>query len=229
VLSSATTTRTMDKSTATRLISVHTPKAAGTSLRRILQQHFGAAYMDDNDDPADPLSKRNLDPCNYFGQKKRFPANISCVHGHMHPGRYVEGDYLLITFLRQPIENIISIYYFWRTLTPGPHGALFDYFINYNPSLVELARLPLLKNLFSHSYFGGFDMSRFTLIGRHEDRDSGLHRMQEMLDIDAPADLHDHRTPPSEERLEAENDPALRRKLGDILIDDIRFYEKWAR
>jgi hypothetical protein len=220
----------MDKSTATRLISVHTPKAAGTTLRRILQQHFGTAYMEDYaDDPADPLSLRNLDPCNYFGYKKRFPANISCIHGHIHPGRYAEGDHLLITFLRHPIDNIISIYYFWRTLSPGPHGALFDYFRSTSLSLIEVARLPLLRNLFSHTYFGGFEMSRFALIGSHEDRDSGLHRMREMLDIDALVELHENKTPPSEERLEAENDPALRRNLGDILIDDIRFYEKWTR
>lgn len=212
------------------LMSIHAPKAAGTALRSILQRHFGEAYMDDYaDDPANPLSQRNLDPARYFARKEPYPPGISCIHGHMHAGKYAEGDHLLVTFLRHPVDNLISIYYFWNNLKPGQHGALFAYFHENNLSLLDMARLPLLRHLFTRTYFGGLDMSRFAVIASHEEREAGLRRIGRLLGIESLPDWRENHTPLSEARANAESDPALRRELEDILIEDVRFYERWAR
>ena len=54
----------------TKLISVHTPKAGGTSVSKILSEAFGAAYLADyTDDPAEPLSERNINPAAYFARR----------------------------------------------------------------------------------------------------------------------------------------------------------------
>jgi len=213
----------------TQLLSVHVAKAGGSSLLRLFQQAYGDALLPDYaENPADPLSPRVLDPARYAARQGTFPPGIACIHGHFHPAKYViTRDTLLATILRHPVENIISIYFFWKTLAKG-HDRLHDYFIDQNLTLLETARLPLLRNLFSKTYFEGFDMRRFNLIGRHDNRASTLLRLGVLTGRNFAAGVHENPTASSPARDQAKADPVLRRQLEDILAEDIRFYERFA-
>ena len=213
----------------TKLISVHTPKAGGTSLSKILSEAFGAAYLGDyKDDPADPLSERNINPSAYFARNRMLPDGVDCIHGHFHPGQFRADDVFLFTILRHPIDNIVSIYSFWKAHTDST-SALHAYFLAKKLSVLEMAQLPLLCFLYSASYFGGFDMARFDLIGRHECRRDALAALGERMGIALDATAHENATPPSSEREELLSDERLRTALKDILAEDIRFYERYAR
>jgi hypothetical protein len=208
---------------------VHVPKAGGSSLLRALERAYGAAFRTDyRDNPADPLSQRVLDPASYLARGERFPAGVDCVHGHFHPGKYaIDDGVVLATILREPVDNLISIYSFWKNLPRG-HDALHDYFLDRQLGVLECARLPLLRRLLSETYFGGFDMGRFDLIGRHDDRAAALRRLGGLVGASLDVDLHENATPKDERRLEMSEDRALRHRLEQLLADDIRFYQRYA-
>jgi hypothetical protein len=90
------------------LISIHVPKCAGGSIRRLLKEWFG-----------DRLYRH------YFQQLDGPPPRHAlgpgtCVHGHFNRAKdfgvmdyYPEADQL-ITILRDPLEIVISNYFFWK-------------------------------------------------------------------------------------------------------------------
>ena len=212
-----------------KLISVHTPKAGGTSLSTALSKALGDAFQTDyQDDPADPTSERNIASGRYFSRMRRLPDGVSCIHGHFHPGQFHPGEGLLFTVLRHPVDNIISIYFFWKSLQ-SQGQPLHDYFLKNRLNIVEMAQLPLLRYLYSQTYFGGFDMGRFDLIGRHEDRASAFERLSRLTGIDLDVSLHENVTLPDQGRQVLLEDHSTIQKLHNILADDIRFYERFSK
>lgn len=211
------------------LVSVHAPKAGGTSVGQMLARYFGTGFIADyTENPADPSSPRALDPVGYLSRKTTLPPKAACIHGHFHPGKYELGDAFLFTILREPVDNIISIYFYWKRM-PRRADALHRYFIDRELSILEMARLPTIQWLYSRTYFGGFDMGRFDLIGRHDQREAALGRLAESIDARFDTSIKERVGPTTEERQRMEADPALRRGLEDILADDIRFYEQHTR
>lgn len=213
-----------------RLFSVHVAKAGGTALGRAFGHAFGTGLVTDYaDDPANPLSRRHLDPERHLCGRHKAPDHARCVHGHYHPAKYaLDADDYLFTLLREPVDNIISIYFFWKSL-PRSDSPLHCYFLDNKPSLLETARLPLLRRLFCRTYFGGFDMARFNLVGRHDARTDTLARLGSDIGIPVDGGARVNETPPSPERVEVETDTRLHRLLQDVLSDDIRFYETHTR
>ncbi len=210
------------------LLSVHYPKAAGTATADLLRRHFGESLLlDYADDPADPTSRRNLDTQSFFDPALTLPADIRAVHGHFHPGKYRHvKDALWVTVLRHPVDTIISIYWFWSSYESD--SPLHRYFRERRLSVEELARLPLLRRLMSETYFGGVDMSRFSLIGRHEARAESLAALASLLGVTLPPDEAKNQTPNQEGLLDMLSDGALRRRLVNLLAEDVAFYERWA-
>jgi hypothetical protein len=89
--------------------------------------------------------------------------------------------------------------------------------------------LPLIRFLFSRTYFEGFDMGRFDLIGQYSDRESTLKRLSERIGVPLDCSIAENVTSKTQEMLEAFANQALRRTLEDILAEDIRFFERHAR
>jgi len=91
------------------LISLHIPKCAGQSFRRVLEQWYGSRFY-----------------IHYFQQYNALPPRHElkpgiCIHGHFNRTRGfgVMGYYpevrQFITVLRDPLEAAISNYFFWKT------------------------------------------------------------------------------------------------------------------
>lgn len=209
-----------------KIISVHTPKTGGTSIRTALANAFGAAFaVDYSEDPADPTSPRQLDPEQYFSRNRGLPVGIRCLHGHFHPAQFNLEDTFLFTLLRHPVDNIISIYFFWKALPPQGQP-LHDYFLSRGMDILAMARLPLLRHLYSRTYFGGFDMTRFDLVGRHEARAAALDKLSQVAGVAIDTSVQVNVTGVSAEREKLLADGARMQQLHDILDEDIRFYEK---
>jgi hypothetical protein len=215
-----------------RIVSIHTPKAGGTSMLNLWQRTFGMhrVMTDYLDPPANPGAEHALDPEGWAGRRPvSIAEDILVVHGHFKPQKYdlIEHAFRL-TMLRHPVDNIISIYFYWKKIPPQP-SALHQYFLSRNLSLLEMARLPLLRRLYSETYFGGWDMSRLDFIGRHEDRPAELLRLGKLIGAELTADVHLNATEAGEDdeaRARVLADTALVSRLTDVLVDDIRFYEK---
>lgn len=213
-----------------KIISVHAPKAAGSMLLIQLQKIFGSAvYIDYQDDPANPCSPRNIDPSFYSRQPLPDLSSYSVVHGHFHPEKYngVDGAFRM-TFLRHPVENVVSIYRFWLLSPPNMWGSpLFKYFKEKNLDLESFASLPLIRNLYSESYFGGYDMNRFDFVGDYAFLQRDLACFGELVGLDIGCD----------DRINDTSEIAMDRgmpvylptmdeleKLGGLLERDIDFY-----
>jgi len=216
------------------IVSIHTPKAAGTTLLTLFRQAYGedAVLVDVADSPANPTSPMHLDPEGWLERRpSRLPPRIKVVHGHFHPVKFDKLDNAFrLTFLRHPVDNLVSIYFYWKQITPQPN-ALHQYFLSANLDILGLARLPLYRNLYTSTYFGGWDMGRLDFIGRYETREKDLARLESVLGVPLDATLHVNATEPERINLEREamlDDRRLIGRLTDILAEDISFYEKYV-
>lgn len=210
------------------IISVHVPKTAGITLLHVLKRTFGpdAVFADYVDDPCHPASERNLDPEGYFSHPHTFPTGYNVVHGHFHIGKYADiSRAFRMTFLRNPVDTMLSIHSFWQTFGYG-HNALHDYFLKNKLDVLETARLPLLRHMLSCSYFGDVDMKLFDFIGCYESFAVDIERLSSKLGIPLVADVHLNQLNTEVLSCKADDSPRTRLLLRDILIDDVRFYEE---
>ena len=199
-----------------RTVSVHFPKAAGSSLKSQFEALLGDQVAFDYGH--DPLVVADR-------QAVAFPARKQLVHGHFHPSRYDPTEGYWLTFLRHPVDNLFSIYFYWIDL-PEPGHCVHARFLRERPSVLEFAAYPGISTLMSETYFGGFDMRRFDFIGFHETRAADLGRLGADLGLPLAAETYENRTADTAERREIKADGALRRRLADLLAADVAFYDR---
>jgi hypothetical protein len=197
------------------LVSIHFAKAGGTSLAHILKQHYGDGLEFDFQN----------DPCRSDGSvcgPLELARTVTAVHGHMRPDVYpVDSTTKLITFLREPVDKLLSVYFFWLTLKPcgSPDH---DKFLADRPSVFEYAEET--AGVAFSAYFGGFNMSRFNFIGFHDRRKHDLKTLSTLLGFPCPSEVALNTTPYSPERVAISTDPKKMSRLAAILRNDISFY-----
>jgi hypothetical protein len=202
------------------LVSIHFPKAAGSSLRGALARHFGDGLtLDYEHDPVNPDHLLSAPPA--------LPDHTRAVHGHFRADRYAAYRRAChVTFLREPVANLISIYYFWRKFPPAG-SPTHDRFLDERPTVLDFARFYWpVRRLMSVSYFGGFDVNSLDFVGFHETRARDLARLSKMLNIDLPAETYENRTPHDDERTALADDGRTLAALRSLLADDVCFYER---
>lgn len=203
------------RSVALELISVHYAKTGGTSLWAELARHYGDAIFADHDhDPCNPTQRYN--------PPTELPATVKAVMGHIRPDLYPIAPHTkLITFLREPVDKLLSIYFFWRNLPPcgSPEH---DAFLANRPSIFSYAEE--IAGVSIEAYFGGFDMSRFDFIGFHDLRHEHLSCLSAMLGFEIASDVVLNVTPYSQERISIQSDWKAMSRLREILDVEVTFY-----
>jgi hypothetical protein len=215
------------------LIAVHFPKAGGSAFRTTLQTALGkdAICLSYDCDPVDPANPMWTCP-DWFLRNR--PATIEpyrAVYGHLPIQKFdLVPDSIRIVLLREPVQNLISIYFFWCAMFEMDmrgHG-LYEFVKKERLSLFEFAHIPALRYLMSRSYFGGYDMRGFDVVGVYDRRREYFDEVSRRLGISLLADGLENVTPPSEERGNVMADSKLIRQLRDLLRDDVRFYERYS-
>ncbi len=217
-----------------KIISIHVPKAAGTSLLELWKKSCGVdcVLMDYDEMPGDPKANFIIDPIGWaLNRPTVLPDGIKVVHGHFRPYKYdLLKNVFRLTMLRHPVDNLISIYCYWKKIPPQPN-AIHEYFLANDLDILGLARLPMIQNLYNDTYFGGWDMGQLDFVGRHENRTEDLTRLAGMLGIKLDTSLHFNATEPKGFNREKEaivTNTKVVSRLNDLLADDIKFYEKYA-
>lgn len=154
------------------LVSVHLPKTAGSSFALALGRSFGARLLRDYSDfPINtPRLERNrsaLEQC-LLNERRDFGA-IQCIHGHFLPLKYlqlsVKREITFITWMRHPVERLISHYHFWRRVNANDRlPALHRKMIQEDWSIERFCLGSELQNLYSQFLFG-FPLENFSFIG----------------------------------------------------------------
>jgi hypothetical protein len=157
------------------IISVHLPRTGGTSFLTVLEKHFGTSLRKDYGDlPANtPVDERNqaaLDSARGIAELDY--AGVDCIHGHFLPVKYhllaERREVLFVTWLRHPVERIISHYHFWkRTYDPVSVPALHRRVVEEDWSLERLCLSREMKDLCGQ-FFWKFPPSKFSFIGLTE-------------------------------------------------------------
>lgn len=157
------------------LISLHLPKTAGTSFGKSLGDHFGNALLLDYDD--NPIAKSIQ-----TRSREAIEASIEladnglndyqCVHGHFLPVKYLllstKINTRFITWMRDPVERMLSHYYFWQTYYDPEKAAVHHKrFIEEKWSLERFCLGPEFRNIY-HQYLWGFPLRSFNFIGISE-------------------------------------------------------------
>ncbi len=206
------------------LVSLHVPKAFGTSLRDVLVRHYG------RDQVAEDYAV-SMESCSSGERRVRppLPPSATVVHGHFPASRYADlAARRRITFLRDPVARTISHFFFWQG-EPRHGSALHDRLLDERLGLLEFAKLPAIRRFYSDTVFGGCDMQAFDLVGVVEDLNRDWPRFQRLTGIDATLPhLNRNRYPGySEIAARVMADPGLMRELRRILADDIQFYARY--
>ena len=220
-----------------QIIAIHMPKTGGTSLKHQISTLFdkNEVYFDYEEDPANPSSLIHIDP-NYY-QKQTLPTvGARFIYGHFPSCKYRNvKDAFKMTFLREPIDNVISIYNFWMlNVAEQWDSPLFKYFVENDLSIVEFSRLPIIKNLYSKIYFQGNDIESFDFVGDFKLYDDELDRLGSMLNMKFIKTVHENVT----ENIVGENTIKMIAKdtlsakeielISSSLANDIKFYERYS-
>ena len=216
------------------LVSVHFPKAGGTSLARAYEEAFGVDQVlwDYDNDPADPTTRVNLHPSRDAMLRPSTLAPYRAVHGHFHPNFYTNvTDAVWVVALRHPVDNLLSIYFYWKMFTDEELmiNPLHRYVHNEISDIVTFATIPRMRYLMTEVYFKGVDMARFDVIGDASDLDGYAARVGKAAGFSIDALPRENETALSEHRREIVDNPRIQRQLRDLLADDLRFYERHAR
>lgn len=216
------------------LVSVHVPKCAGTSFLDALTEAFGrdAIYRDYDDRPVDPAAPVNLDPAGFFERAHAggYPllAGKRVVHGHFHARKYAAlGEGVRrIAFLREPIDRMISHYYYWMS-TPLTDHALRSYVVRNRLSVYEFARLPLIHDFYTRTFFSGVDLGTFAFVGFFETYREDVARLSARLGTHLPMRSANANKAGryGDRRAELLADAALMASLRDLMRADLAFYD----
>lgn len=215
------------------LISVHFPKGAGSSLRSVYDDAFGPECVlgDYSHDPIDPCGLINVHPERYESTKPDSLGPYAAVHGHFHVGRYDRvKNAARVVALREPVDNLISIYFFWDSLRRASatgHG-VFQHFCETNLSLLELATVPALRYLASGYYSRSVDMGCFDIIGDFKDLSKYVTSISALTGVILGPIPLSNVTLQSEERQMVMSDSCTLAQLRSLLADDLKFYERHA-
>lgn len=113
----------------------HIEKTAGTSLRQIIHRNYvaaGARHMVFGAQRKDPGMMRQWTARFFDSLSANERDSIVCVaaHGANHLMRHLDGPIRAITLLRDPVDRILSKYYFGTS----PEFSLFDLYQGHDPS-----------------------------------------------------------------------------------------------
>jgi hypothetical protein len=215
------------------IISVHIPKAGGTSFKLFLHENFKT--IDDYGDI--PLNKSEIDRqekatefSRAFGKIKQYKLalrNIECIHGHFLPVKYEKliGKNHFVTWLRDPLERLASHYYFWqREFDPLNSPALHQKVILENWTLEQFCLSDELRNIYAQ-FFWNFPIENFDFIGIVEHFEDDLNDFADTFKTRNPSKAINVNNNASKSSPYF-TDPALIAKIKEFHAVDYGIYQK---
>jgi len=153
------------------IISVHLPKAAGSSFKASLGLYFGSSLLLDYEDlPINmPPFQRNRNALiSGLENAERDFGEVKCIHGHFMPAKYLLRNTFkplkFVTWMRNPVERIVSHYYFWQRNYWPEAPPLHKRIVEEKWSLEKFCLSEEMQDLY-HQFLWGFPLHNFEFIG----------------------------------------------------------------
>ena len=172
-----------------KVIFLHMPKCAGSSMKTILRSVYGNSYAEDY--------------CSYckFPRAERFKMisldsyepddndNSGMIFGHFYPFKYFHFSHakpktnrVFVTFLRDPLERLASHYAYWKMPRRVVNHYLLRQMIQEEWSFLDFAFAEEMKNFYSQ-YLFQVPVDAFDFIGIHENLESEWRELCHFLEI----------------------------------------------
>jgi hypothetical protein len=137
------------------IISIHVPKCAGTSFRNVLQKIFGRRLWSNY---GTVFTREQARP-------DLVPVNTVCIHGHFFADAFSDlyPQARLITWIRHPVERVLSNYHFFRR-HPEVNDGCCQALHQRKLSVREFADLDWMRNETTR-YLAGRPLSDFDFVG----------------------------------------------------------------
>jgi hypothetical protein len=213
------------------LISVHLPKAGGSSVRKSLADHFGERLTIVYDAPINtPAPRRNvLALGSSLRNGVRDFGAIECIHGHFLPLKYLAlkltRNARFVTWLRHPTERVIShYYYFQRAYHADVRSKLWRRTVEEGWSLERFCLCPELRNFYCQ-FLWGFPLRAFDFIGFVEHFEEDFRHFSERF-LGAPRPLYRENSNDERKDRGYEIDPELRRRIERYHAKDLALYQR---
>jgi hypothetical protein len=165
------------------LVSLHIPKTAGTSFRSIFIDNVGER----NFAKVDIFNSGRIKVNDAYFSDHKLNRKVTAIHGHFPYSvlldRFeIHSTTQFITWVRNPIERVLSNYYFLRNVIQERINEQQDenLFERIGKSLEEFVLHPENQNVMS-KFLKGAPLEEFTFIGVQDQFDSELLRMQQLL------------------------------------------------
>ncbi len=219
------------------LISIHIPKTAGTSFQQVLEAQYpdralmrlDFEYVYDN--PAEPVlrakNKTDQGLLDSLVRAGEIPAHVKALHGHFtlpDVQRFLSASSTvrLVTWLRQPIERVISNYNYLNELLEAeirdrPQAQRLVKRLK--RTIFEFASLPVNADKYQ-IYLGGRQLDAFDFIGLTDHFDQELIQLAELMNWQLPQSVHVNKTP----RKSFGFTPAEQAALELLYQEDIAIY-----
>lgn len=157
------------------IVSVHMPKAGGSTFKNVLQKKYGGSMQLDYDNPMSKSFEERTNEAIKFDEKlnslKRISyriRGIKCIHGHFLPYKYKKmlpnKDVIFVTWLRDPVERLISHYYFWKRIYSKDSSPFHRKIVEESWSVEQFCLCDEMKNFYSN-FFWEFPIDNFDFIG----------------------------------------------------------------
>ena len=221
------------------LMFVHVPKTGGSSIRTAIEAKYGdRAHFDYADRPTNPDGEMNKNRAAFLARDHVATLrDKTCVYVHFWMPKYHGVPARLkATILREPVERLLSNYFFWK-FSPDPTkaikaNALRARFHQESPSIEEFAAYPAFRRFYTGCFFLQVDMAQFGYIGDYADLAGTWPQVMKRLGLPttkARRNVTKSRAPDYEENKRMFLEDAGRMaKVKDLLADDIAFYRRWA-
>ncbi|NES04569.1 MAG: class I SAM-dependent methyltransferase [Okeania sp. SIO2F4] len=159
-----------------KVISIHLPKTAGTTFKKILRQiYHPEEIFFDYPHRGDLRNKMLTNP----------KLGVKVIHGHFPCHKYNSKfpEFKKIIWLRDLIKRLISLYFFWKTwqilvesdaenLAPVKESSL---------TFIEFAAKPEMQNIIKSKFVQEEKLTDFYFVGIQEFFSEDLHELKTML------------------------------------------------
>ena len=177
------------------LISLHMPKTAGKSFRKVLdaifngriQEDYGSEYSFIEDEPPGALEQCYRA---YYSVRRRAKNLIvgsrrpECIHGHFGARRHRDSYPLASTsvWLRNPVDRLVSHYEFWKR-QPDRGSVICNRTLNKSVTFEQFALTKSMQN-YQFKMLQGLALEDFSFVGVQENYSVDVVRFLEQFGYD---------------------------------------------
>lgn len=216
---------------------MHVPKTGGNTFRAHLKEVFGSdicfVYMSQWQfvDVYTPTPMMRL----YRGlralksglrDRSRLRPTDRCIHGHFRAESYLAlfPDATAITWVRDPVERLLSQYYYWKR-RPFRGHSICNLLIRNNLSPLEFAEIEVMRNL-QCRYFNTKTVPDFGFVGITEEFDACLEGFYRLVGTQPKHSDARNKNPDKSTNTRYEIDPAVRARIAALNSRDCKLYDQ---